>query len=70
MTDIWLSAEDDPPPDFVWCWVSDGKHAWIAERDSERCGGWTNGDTWEDFDEIVRFYIPLKQPVPPHRSES
>ena len=61
----WISTSE-PPPDGTWCWVSAGKNVWIAMRDSERCGGWTNKDTWEDFDEVVRFYIPIAKPTSPH----
>jgi hypothetical protein len=28
-------------------------------RMSKCAGGWTNVDTWEDFDQSVRFWAPL-----------
>lgn len=62
---IWLDSRKTPPPDGMWCWVSNGSSVWIAMRDSERYGGWTNQDTWEDFDDDVKLYIPLVKPTPP-----
>lgn len=32
-----------------WYWVTDGHFTWIAKRDELSAGGWTNEDTWEDF---------------------
>ncbi len=36
-----------------WYWVSNGEYSWIAKRDNLSVGGWTNEDTWEDFDRKV-----------------
>jgi len=36
-----------------WYWVSNGEHSWIAKRDNLSVGGWTNEDTWEDFNKKV-----------------
>lgn len=64
------------PPDGTWCWVYAGNYVdpltkeesrpvFLAKRDSVRAGGWTNDDTWEDFDQEVQCWIPLKTPDPP-----
>lgn len=66
MSDAWIKSPPGLVLDGTWCWVTDGKSIWIARRDEEACGGWTNDDTWEDFDEVVAYYIPLVEPLPPH----
>ena len=34
-----------------WYWITDGSSTWIAKRDTlYSAGGWTNDDTWENFD--------------------
>jgi hypothetical protein len=50
----------DFPPNGTWCWVTlkGGVEAFPAKRDSTRAGGWSNDDTWEDFDnEVADFEI-------------
>jgi hypothetical protein len=55
-----VAVADSVPPDKTWCWVSDDGKDWSpAMRMSKCAGGWTNVDTWEDFDQSVRFWAPL-----------
>jgi len=58
----WQSSEY--PTDGTWCWVSDGIDVWIAARYHLAAGGWTNQDTWEDFDGAVVSWLPLETPYP------
>ncbi len=57
------------PPDGTTCWVAgfcgENWNVFTAERDSRASGGWTNSDTWEDFDGRVTHWIPLEKPSPP-----
>ena len=55
---------DEHPPNGVWCWVTDGEGVWIAQRDRHAANGWTNSDTWEDWDGAITHWIPLEQPNP------
>jgi len=50
------------PSNGTWCWVTDGKNIWIAKRSSESAGGWSNDDTWEDFDNEIVAWIVLTEP--------
>lgn len=50
------------PPAGTWCWVTNGKDAWPALHRPNAAGGWTNEDTWEDFDLEVIAWRPIKQP--------
>jgi hypothetical protein len=59
----WLTQEK--PDDGTWCWVTDGKSTWPAKRSQASGGGWTNGDTWEDWDHAVVAWIPLVLPNAP-----
>lgn len=46
-----------------WYWVRENGGKWfIAERNSGAAGGWTNGDTWEDFDGEVVEWIRIDRP--------
>jgi hypothetical protein len=58
----WTNREVD---EGTWCWVTDGKQAWIARRDRSASHGWTNEDTWEDFDGIVIGWMPIPSPPDP-----
>lgn len=37
----------------------------VAKHDTKAAGGWTNDDTWEDFDNQVSCWrlIPLPEPI-------
>lgn len=52
-----------PPVPGVWYWVSftvDAEEQTIpALCDPTRAGGWTNSDTWEDFDGDVTSWWPI-----------
>lgn len=50
------------PENGTWCWVTDGKSEWIAIRDLSASGGWSNKDTWEDFDQSVIAWTPIPKP--------
>lgn len=56
----WHPAAE-PPPDGTWCWVYDGE-LFVAVRDHVAAGGWSNSDTWEDFDHAVRWWWPIERP--------
>ncbi len=53
----------------TWYWVrvrdSDGEKSWWfpAMAELSAAGGWTNNDTWEDFDSDVIEWIPLNHPT-------
>lgn len=43
-----------------WYWVShDGATWWPAKHDPSRVGGWSNDDTWEDFEREVKHWHRL-----------
>ena len=47
-----------------WHWVK-GKddEGWFpAKRDPSAAGGWTNGDTWEDFEGRIAMSIRIPSP--------
>lgn len=46
----------------VWYWVTDGVDIWPAMRNPSAAGGWTNNDTWEDFDHCVIDYEVITKP--------
>lgn len=46
-----------------WYWVSDGVDVWPARRDPGSAGGWTNDDTWEDFEGKVISWIAIPSPT-------
>jgi hypothetical protein len=50
------------PSDGTWCWITCGERAFIAMRDTQSAGGWTNEDTWEDFNHQVVAWIPIEEP--------
>jgi hypothetical protein len=58
------APEKYPPPiEGAWYWLSaDCERWWPGKRESLRCGGWTNDDTWEDFDGSVRHWLPIPAP--------
>jgi hypothetical protein len=60
MDEEWTNHEY--PPDGTWCWVTNGKAIWVAHRGERYSGGWSNEDTWEDFDKSVIAWVPLKEP--------
>jgi hypothetical protein len=46
-----------------WYWVSrDETQWWPALHSVSAVGGWTNLDTWEDFDRSVKFWQPIAPP--------
>ncbi len=59
----WQSSKY--PPDGTWCWVTAGGSVWAAVRDRHAAGGWTNEDTWEDWEGRVIAWKPLEMPDPP-----
>ena len=53
------------PIDGVWYWVTDGKAIYPAMSDKHASGGWSNLDTWEDWDGRVKAWSRIRQPVAP-----
>lgn len=51
----------------AWYWVTDGETVFPAKYYPFRIGGWTNEDTWEDFDERVIAWIKADVPLPPNK---
>jgi hypothetical protein len=49
-----------------WYWVKqvDGDDWFPALHDPTRCGGWTNEDTWEDWDSEVNQWRLIPLPAP------
>ena len=72
-TSLQLVTELDEvtPPEPVtgkWYWVRRAAGPWfIAMRDPDALGGWSNADTWEDFDRQVKVWVPIHPPVIPQR---
>jgi hypothetical protein len=60
----WIPVSDRLPEDGTWCWVNwDAPgNPFPAMRDSGAAGGWTNEDTWEDFQREVTHWMPLPEP--------
>ena len=58
----WMSGSR--PADGTWCWVTDGDVVWLAGSFHSASNGWSNEDTWEDFDSDVIAWIPLYEPKP------
>jgi len=67
----WNDVGRFVPENGTACWVSDGQLVWFAYRNVHCSGGWSNDDTWEDFEEKVTHWMPLAVavPAPPHRLE-
>jgi len=57
--------QSEYPAEGAWCWVTDGEHVWLAAHYRLSAGGWSNEDTWEDFDGAVTHCMPLEKPEPP-----
>jgi hypothetical protein len=62
----WVAVSERLPESGKWCWVDAGGNQFPAFYDTKAAGGWTNGDTWEDFDKSVTHWAQL--PEPPVRS--
>jgi len=47
-----------------WYWVRNNEDRdWFpAKRDSSAVGGWTNEDTWEDFDNSINQWVKIPSP--------
>jgi hypothetical protein len=61
-----MREQNDPetPAENSWHWVSsDGQDWWPAKRLRGSVGGWSNEDTWEDFDKEVRFWKRIDPPT-------
>ncbi len=66
----WQRVEDAVPLDGTWCWVWYARAAatdmlCIAKRDRHAAGGWTNEDTWDDFEHEVTHWQAIAEPLPP-----
>lgn len=47
-----------------WYWVTSGDETWwLAKRDEVSAGGWTNEDTWEDWDGKVTGWVLVALPL-------
>lgn len=50
-----------------WYWVTNGKDVWVAVSCEGAAGGWSNYDTWEDFNLAVVAWKHIPTPsVPNH----
>lgn len=59
-------ATEGLPPDDTVCWVATRNENVFSATSSRNCaGGWTNEDTWEDFDGEVTHWMPAIVPAPP-----
>lgn len=63
----WTSLADVKPPAGLWCWVTDGTSKplpaiWINGR-------FSNSDTWEDFDNEIKWWMPIPEPSLPVNSK-
>lgn len=64
----WIkTSEQGYPPAGTWCWAY-SKFVFIACHDKSSANGWTNFDTWEDFNNEVTHYQIISQPIPPEPS--
>ena len=46
-----------------WYWVTNDRSTWWpALADANSAGGWTNSDTWEDFDQKVVSWVLIPLP--------
>ena len=45
-----------------WYWVKIRDEWWPAFKDPSAAGGWTNLDTWEDFDREITESIKIPAP--------
>ena len=52
----------DQPIVGRWHWVTDGSSWWPAKRVQGACGGWSNCDTWEDFEGCVKRWKLITLP--------
>ena len=52
----------DEPIDGDWYWVTDMESVWVACASKSAAGGWTNQDTWEDFEKRVVSWVHIKKP--------
>lgn len=56
----------DAPIEGEWYWTRGIiiKEWFIAKRDSRSTGGWTNEDTWEDFNhQVIEWRIIPRPPT-------
>lgn len=61
----WTHINDAVPLDNTWCWVCAlTRGPIVAFRDSSASGGWTNTDTWEDWEQEFVWWIALEVPFP------
>jgi hypothetical protein len=69
MTATWIAVSDALPAEGVYCWVSDGQNVWIAYHSEWAANGWSNGDTWEDFEGRVTHWMEIVAPEAPGSAE-
>lgn len=50
------------PVEGAWYWVRIGDEWSPAKRSQSAAGGWTNEDTWEDFNDHVEQWAPINPP--------
>lgn len=58
----WISVADRLPSEGEWCWVHGATFSGPAPAMYDVYVGWTNTDTWEDFDGEVERWFPIAQP--------
>ena len=58
----WIPVSERLPEIGAWCWVYTGSGPFPAIYDARSTNGWTNGDTWEDFDHAVTHWMKLPEP--------
>jgi len=60
----WLFRKEKDLIEGDWYWVRSSSGVWFpAIRDEKAAGGWSNHDTWEDFDSEIIQWIRIKQPT-------
>lgn len=64
---VWSKGEREEGAEY---WVTDSRHVWLAKASKRAAGGWTNEDTWEDFDRKVVAWIKADVPAAPGQGES
>ena len=56
----WQSGQ--LPPCDMYYWVTDGESSWLAVRREQAAGGWSNDDTWEDWESEVIAWSQIEAP--------
>lgn len=77
----WRKTKDGLPSEGTWCWVYRAgvetgtplvpypPGPFIACYSAKAAGGWTDENTWEDWEGAVTHYQVIPEPEPPTQAD-